>query len=92
MGIIHTPLRSNHLPRSRVMRMSGPRVCLAAVEPSSTITFGRTRANCIRRCSLQASASASSGTRLFGGRHLTMLQIYTRSLGREMAASIRVSS
>ena len=73
--MIQTPFRSVHFPRSRVILISGSSRFLAAVLPSRTMTFGRISQVCIRRWIRQASASSGVGTRLFGGRHFTTLQI-----------------
>ena len=47
----------------------------AANLPSVTITSGFTEASCPLRNGSQAASSSGSGLRLFGGLHLTVLQM-----------------
>ena len=80
------------MPCSRVMRRSAFMTPCAAMRPRQRMIFGSTRAICRARKGAQACCSSGSGSRLCGGRHLTMLAIYTRVRSRSTSSSIVSSS
>lgn len=62
------------------------------VAPSKTMIFGFIKRICVLSHSSQADISSGKGTRLFGGRHLTTLVIYTSFLSISAAFKICVRS
>src|SRR2546422_11529619 len=66
-------------------------VC-AAVPPIARITLGFTMSIWRNRYGTHAAISSNCGRRFSGGRHLTTLQMKTRSRGSSIAPRILVSS
>ena len=54
-------------------------MCCAAGRPSVTITFGRMISICRARNGVHVATSSGEGSRLPGGRHLTIFAMYTCS-------------
>ncbi len=79
-------------PRSRVMPACVFSTNRVAKLPRVTITRGWIREICSTSHGVHASISSGRGSRFPGGRHFTMLAMYTRSRVRPISPSMRVSS
>src|SRR5579862_381334 len=79
-------------PRRLVMPLLVFSSVFAAGAPSATITRGEINSSCSVRNGEHAAISSGSGVRLFGGRHLTVLQMYTSSRFNPIAPMILLSN
>src|SRR5437588_984272 len=77
VGITTRPSAWNRSPRTRLMPTGRSRMSRVAKLPSVTMMVGSTSRICSFRYGAQDSISSGSGSRLPGGRHFRMLQMYT---------------